>query len=335
MEELKGLEDVFSDDDDFDPDALISTDDARVAATLAQNVHPRKSKVLRDIYVILDTREKDKRREYLLKEALNIVYPGQGRLVRKTLKSGDVAFCEGDPSTFDENTNCFPKIEIKTVNDLGSTIGSKRDEQTDVMLGFIKIPGFAIYLIEGKLEEAYKKERITSMYTRIIELVMHGKANVSNPLDRGASVVFILNVVSALEHLPAHKFKPEIAGNRIHAGPKTKKDANEHDCFLNMLLSVHGVSQRIAEQVVCRCPTLTDYYSLYFEHFRTRGNSNKQQEVAETLLSTRYPEIQKHTSKDIYIRFQPQDVYDAAATACQTKKFRSNNNTAVTMRDDE
>lgn len=318
MDELKGLEYVF-DDDDFDPDALISTDDAKMAATLAQNVHPRKSKVVRDMYVILDTREKDKRREYLLKEALDIVYPGQQRLVRRALKSGDVAFCEGNPSTFDESTNCFPKIEIKTVNDLGSTIGSKRDEQTDVMLGFIKIPGFAIYLIEGRLEEAFKRERITSMYTRIAELVMHGKANVANPLDRGSSVVFILNMLSALEHLPAHKFTPEFAGNRLHVGPKTKKDANEHDCFLNMLLSVHGVSQRIAEQVVCRCPTLATYYGLYFDHFRTRGNTNKQQEIAETLLSALYPEIQKHTSKDIYVRFQPQDVYDAA---CQSKKSR-------------
>jgi ERCC4-type nuclease len=294
------------------------------AEKLAEFVHTRVSKKRRDITVIVDTKEKHKKRYELLTEILQIVNPDKTvHVVRRGLVSGDITFTDLAPDRldrFDECTCRFPRIEVKTVDDMVSTIGSARDEQTDFMKHFVESSGNALYLIENTFETARIKNKIPAVYGRTISLLMRDGMNVAHTQGYNASAVFLANFVVALEFMEEKRFERQFAGDRIHTGPKTKKEATDSDFFVRLLCNtVNGVSQEIAEAIVMIFPSIDAYYNFYFE--RMAKDEDDEGTLRELLAKEiPYGKVNRPTSAEIFKRLAPHKIYAGLSSLHDEKK---------------
>jgi ERCC4-type nuclease len=274
----------------------------------------------RKIVIIIDTREKNLFRYNLLDRCLKEMFPNETRLIYQKLDAGDITFTdmpidEIKRGNFKQEDNKFPIVEVKTVDDLISTIGTQRDEQMDNMKQYTDN---RLYLVEGCMEAAHKTIMIKAGYGRLNTLLIRDKFGVCKTDGYKQSVIFLLNIFISLEFMDEKRFKSEIKGKYIHvdSGKATK------DPFVSMLCTIKGVSQRIAESIVEVYPTISDYINDHIELLLNNVNNNNNNnnnnndkddddsddEEIKLHLSKRVKDVNKSVSKTIYELINPKKI---------------------------
>jgi len=301
-------EDEIEDDDDEDKekkDIELKTHQVILQLQIHNNKTPE-----RKIVILIDTREKNLFRYALLERCLKEMFPNERRLIYQKLDAGDITFTdmsidEITRGKFKQEDNKFPIVEVKTVDDLISTIGTQRDEQMDNMKQFTDK---RLYFVEGCMEAAHKSNMIKAGYGRLNTLLIRDKFGVCKTDGYKQSVIFLLNIFISLEFMEEKRFKSEIKGKYIHvdSGKATK------DPFVSILCTINGVSQRIAESIVEVYPTLSDYINDHIKLLSKNGSDD-----IELYLSEKVKEVNKSISKRIYTLFGPKLILD---------NFSNNNN---------
>lgn len=196
-------------------------------------------------------------REQYIKKFLTENYPDR-KVEYCNLLHGDIVI------QIDGKVVCL--FERKTIEDLTASIVDTRYQNQKVELLNNYDRSSIYYIVEGHVD--YKKNA-DQVIGAVINTMLRDDVKVFNTKSLEETVAFILNVFNRITENPGKYLHPGCNKSLVM---KKEKGGNK---FTNMLCQIPGVSQKIADRIVCKWKNFHEFY----ESLRELSSEEKTKEL--------------------------------------------------------